>query len=142
MRLTWRDGGRDDPGRRCRRPLRRVPDRRGTAAGAGPRALAAVLLALGLGACIVGARDVSPDTNKTPYVRAMSTLGGTAFVAALITLITGWAVALAVLAGTMAVLWVTATVRRLVTPAQRPVADRSRQGTNEAGTARGAGVAA
>lgn len=83
----------------------------------GPRVLACVALVAGLGACALGG---SSATGGVPSRSAMwfgGILGTTAFVTALITLITGSHVALAILVGSTVALWLFATIRHAFTGA-------------------------
>ncbi|NUT34346.1 MAG: hypothetical protein HOV79_14855 [Hamadaea sp.] len=73
------------------------------------RPIAAVVVALGLGACIVGAQRI--DAVGPGYGRWMGVLGGAAVVTALTAVFGGFEIALWALTATTVGLWVTATVR-------------------------------
>jgi hypothetical protein len=75
---------------------------------------AAVIMALGVGACAAGARRVT----STLY----SVLGGAAFVLGVLALTTGSLTSLSLLVADMAVMWTIATVRHAHAPPGRPVA--------------------
>ena len=80
----------------------------------GPRVLAGVALVAGLSACALGA---SPD-GGVPSRSAKwfgGILGTTALVTAVVTLITGSEVALAILVGSTVALWLVSTVRHAFT---------------------------
>jgi hypothetical protein len=80
-----------------------------------PRALAAVFLIVGLTACAVGGTALTADMKARWVVYAGGTLGGIAFIAALITVVTGSGFVLAVLVGTTVALWLMATLRHTFT---------------------------
>jgi hypothetical protein len=94
---------------------------------AGPRGLAAVILGLGITACL-SARSHLADVYGAgtgprpplPYVVLVSALGAVALVAAIIALLGGSTAALAALVAAMVALWAAATVRHLTAaPARR-----------------------
>jgi hypothetical protein len=80
-----------------------------------PRTLAAVFLIVGLTACAIGGTALTTDPKAQWAMYAGGTLGGVAFIAALITLVTGSGFVLAVLVGTTVALWLMATVRHTFT---------------------------
>jgi hypothetical protein len=91
----------------------------------GPRVLAGVVLVAGLGACALGGSSVASDRPPRWAGYTGGILGGTAFLAALITLIIGNEVALGVLVGATLALWVVATARHAFTGVGRArISDR------------------
>jgi hypothetical protein len=72
---------------------------------------AAVILVLGIGACSAGARRV----NSALF----SILGGTAFVLAVVAIVTGSLTPLSLLVADMVVMWAIATVRHAHAPPER-----------------------
>lgn len=78
------------------------------------RPIAAVVVGLGLAACIVGAKPI--DTVGARYGRWLGILGAVAIVAGLTAVFGGFEIALWALVATTAVLWVTATIRHAVAP--------------------------
>jgi len=91
------------------------------------RMIAGAALVLGLGACIAGG-DVAPTdapggTQTTPrdrWMAIMGVFGLGAFVSGLIVLIAANEVALAVLIGLVAAMWLATTVRHALRKAPRP----------------------
>ena len=81
----------------------------------GPRMLAGVALVAGLGACALGGGGATTNASARWVAYTGGILGGTAFLAALVTLITGSSVGLGVLVGATVALWVFATVRHAFT---------------------------
>ena len=75
---------------------------------------AAVIMALGIGACSVGAKRV----NSALF----GVLGGAAFVFGLLALITGSLTPLSLLVADMVVMWALTTLRHAHSPPGRPVA--------------------
>ena len=75
---------------------------------------AAVIMALGIGACSVGAKRV----NSALF----GVLGAAAFVFGLLALVTGWLTALSLLVADMVVMWALTTFRHAKCHPGRPVA--------------------
>jgi hypothetical protein len=75
---------------------------------------AAVIMALGIGACALGARWV----NSTLF----GVLGGVAFVFGVLALVTGWLTTLSLLMADMVVMWALTTFRHAHTPPEQPIA--------------------
>lgn len=93
------------------------------------RALAAVVLALGLLACALGARndaflDARGLPNASPITRFLSVLGGIALFVGIAAIVTASEAMLATLVVLTWVLWLSATARHLVVPA-RPTVSRT-----------------
>lgn len=78
-----------------------------------PRALAGVVLVLGLGACALGGSDLQTNGRPSRWMIWLGTLGGVALLTGVITLITGSEVVLATLVGITVVLWLLATARHI-----------------------------
>jgi hypothetical protein len=88
----------------------------------GPRVLAVVLFGLGVGACASGGAGVaSADTGgaEAVWVRVFGLHGAAVFVLMLLVLITANETLLAVLVTLLVALWLVATARHLVMPADR-----------------------
>jgi hypothetical protein len=99
------------------------------------RGVIAVVLAAGFGAWVLYARDSEAQRQaRRDFAGSATTIEGVALIAAVIGLITGSTVALAVLvAGTVA-LWLTAILRRATIRRNRPGELRAvRSGTSQAG---------
>jgi hypothetical protein len=77
--------------------------------------LAGVSLVAGLTACAVGGTAVSTKGTTTWAVTVGGTLGAIAFLAALVTLVTGNYITLAVLIGITVGLWLMSTLRHTFT---------------------------
>jgi len=75
---------------------------------------AAVIMALGIGACSVGAKRV----NSALF----GVLGAAAFVFGLLALVTGWLTALSLLVADMVVMWAITTFRHVHSPPGQPAA--------------------
>jgi len=89
------------------------------------RPIAAVVVGLGLAACIVAARPL--DSASSGYGQWVGTLATGVFLAAAIAVIGGFELALTALIGVTVALWLTATVRHLFTPKPR-ITDRDLHG--------------
>jgi hypothetical protein len=89
----------------------------------GPRVLAGLILVVGLTACAIGGTAIAKDGSAGLTVYVGSTLGAAAFLAALITMITGAGSTLAILVGVTVALWLLATVRHAV--ARTTTSDRT-----------------
>jgi hypothetical protein len=86
---------------------------------AGPRALAGTVMVIGLAACAIGGGDLTAATERSRYGRVMGAFAAVPGVAGLVTIITGDTVALAIMVGSVVVMWLIATIRHAVTaPAQ------------------------
>lgn len=83
----------------------------------GPRALAGLVLVFGMVACGAGGSStLDADVHHAPgWARIFGFLGGVTLLAAVIALVSGSTIALAVLVAGTATLWLTATARRLFT---------------------------
>lgn len=92
----------------------------------GVRPLAGVIFGLGVGACL--ASDITTEPLSPRYVRWMASLGVLSAVAAMVALVSGLRIPLAVLAITIAAMWLSATVRhfRLNPPSIDPQALQAR----------------
>jgi len=91
------------------------------------RMIAGAALVLGLGACIAGgdvapadAPASSPATVRDRWMAVMGVFGLGAFISGLIVLITANEVALAVLIGLVAAMWLATTIRHTLRKASRP----------------------
>lgn len=84
----------------------------------GPRMLALAVLVLGVAACVTGGSVLATAGGEpaTPLARWFSFFGTIAFVTAVLVMITGSEPLLAVLVGTIVMLWLAATLRHLLTP--------------------------
>lgn len=94
------------------------------------RVLAAVVLALGLLACALGARnDAFPDAKglptASPITRFLSVLGGVALFVGITAIVTASEAMLATLVVLTWVLWLSATARHFVVPAHSAVSRRA-----------------
>jgi hypothetical protein len=87
---------------------------------AGPRALAGLILVVGMTACAIGGTALNDGATNGPTVHVGSTLGAAAFLAALVTMISGAGSTLAILVGVTVTLWLLATVRHAVTRTTAP----------------------
>jgi hypothetical protein len=99
----------------------------------GVRAVAAVVLALGVGACTAAVRHFASvyggggaTRSALPYVAAVTIAGVATTVAAVTALITGVAGALWVLVTGVVVMWLLATTRHVLSGATRQPAGTSR----------------
>jgi Na+-transporting methylmalonyl-CoA/oxaloacetate decarboxylase gamma subunit len=77
----------------------------------GPRALAGAVLVIGLGACAIGGGGLTADGMRSRYGRSMSAFAAVPGIAALVTIITGNGVILAVLVTSVVAMWLVATLR-------------------------------
>lgn len=84
-----------------------------------PRVLAAVALVLGIGACAVGSTMIPTAKGQpaSPGAKLFSFFGTMTLVAAVLVMITGSEMLLAVQVGITVALWLAATLRHLLTPA-------------------------
>jgi hypothetical protein len=80
-----------------------------------PRVLAGLVLVMGLGACALGGSGAATDGSPRWVAYTGGILGGAAFLAAVVTLITGNAAVLGVLIGATIALWFFATARHAFT---------------------------
>jgi hypothetical protein len=110
MRLTWRDGVSTMLVLACGVIFFAVTDAWGwpllSSFGAG----SAALLVVGLAACIVGGSNMKTFDTSDPMVVGSSTIGVFAFAVAIYGIINGSETAFAILATTIAVLWVVTTI--------------------------------
>ncbi len=88
----------------------------------GPRVLAVALFGLGVSACALGGGGVVPAADgsaETAWTRTFGVHGAVAFVLMLLVLFTANTGLLAALAGLVVLLWLVATVRHAIMPAER-----------------------
>jgi hypothetical protein len=128
MRLSWKDGGATLlVGAAVTLYFAYVMDA-GLPLVSGPRVLSAVVFALGLAACVVGAQmpGMTADRKTDNWAGVFSMFGGLAFVAAAVTVVTGSGWPLAVLVATVVTMWALATTRHAVAHLRRPQATDAR----------------
>lgn len=114
MRLTWKDGVSTLLVGACGLIFLAVTDAWGWPLLGDFQAGAAALLVVGLAACIVGGSNMTTFDTGDSMVVGASTIGFFALAVGIYGIVSGSETAFAILAATIAMLWVVATIHHLL----------------------------
>ena len=119
MRFTWRDGVSTLLVGACGLIFLAVTDAWGWPLLGGVRSGAAVLLLVGLAACIVGGSNMTTFDTGDAMVLGASTIGIVALAVGMVAVVTGSETAFAIVAATIAMLWAVATIHHALEDERR-----------------------